>query len=333
MIPFNSSEISFRCVMLKSISTARGGSLQLVDPVTNTLKRMPIPFAVARSFIHSNFKISNFINPVEAVLVMYGEQVVWIERRVIVESQPVAVWSPKCQTNLEALLPSLGDGSWLFDGRYVYQLTSNYKSIARSGLWMSREARSYDLSSGEDLVISNRMCITYNSPAGSVTTPPIWGTYMEEAVIEKEDGDSVFQFTNFDKVDDRLIVSLMFTIAAGKTVGSLFGYEAVECLQLPQMMLALKTVNLCNLPKEYKALSPAGMQFTHAFSWVMGLMHRNVTTSADLHKLQRLRALMKQLTTTKGAFNKGDALDQVELPPMINVMENLELEKKSRKLI
>ena len=88
---------------------------------------------------------------------------------------------------------------------------------------------------------------------------------------------------------------------------SLSGYEAAEALQLPELMLAYKTVNLLKLPNAVKKTAPCGIQFTHVLAWLFGLFR----DQHNIHEMLNFRSILKNLTT-KG-LQMGDVTgdDQV----------------------
>jgi hypothetical protein len=102
-------------------------------------------------------------------------------------------------------------------------------------------------------------------------------------------------------------VTLNFALAAGKELADSFGYDVIQPLQLPKLMIQLKTVNLPKLPKEIKATFDIGMTFTQTLGWLLGLTKQ----ANSLQQEEAVRRLMKYLTS-KGIFRK-DSLKQEKI--------------------
>ena len=124
----------------------------------------------------------------------------------------------------------------------------------------------------------------------SVTTPPIWKQFTIMST-NKEDSFP------FDEVDDKLAVNLNFALKAGKEIGAMLGYQAIEPLQLDELMIRLHTVNLPSVPKSIKSTFGINLQYTHTIAWLIGL----ITKATDLNSFMVYRSLLKYLTT-KGVF-------------------------------
>lgn len=131
---------------------------------------------------------------------------------------------------------------------------------------------------------------------------------------DDEDDEDVVQFDGdenrprldepgtFDMIDESLAVNLNFALKAGQEIGKKFGYEFVEPLQLPRLMIELHTVNLPNVPAEVKATYDIGLKFTHAMAWLLGMSRK--TKDDDLETYIMMRSLMKYLTK-KGIFRSN----------------------------
>jgi hypothetical protein len=96
-----------------------------------------------------------------------------------------------------------------------------------------------------------------------------------------------------------MAVSLNFALAAGVELSEVFGYESIQPLQLPKLMVQLKTVNLPKLPKEIKATFNIGMTFTQTFAWLLGFAKQADTLAQE----EAVRRLLKYLTS-KGIYRK-----------------------------
>lgn len=244
-------------------------------------------------------------------------------------------WEPDCQRNIENILKPLvgrGDHEWYFDGRYVYTFDQNDLDVTvRNGEYLTRDGRfrkvasmtvdTQELSNRDKLAPVERSCMAFVASNGvSAISPPIWknlsdvGTTQLKRVSAAEDdedetdddlvGDLPERKTsslhNFDRIDEQLSVNLNFALKAGNEIGKTFGYEYVEPLQLPRLMIELHTVNLPNVPKEVKATYGVGLQFTHSLAWLLGLSRKANTLETYI----MMRSLMKYLTK-KGIFRNN----------------------------
>src|SRR5271166_197109 len=81
MIAFTPNKIKFEFVQMKSITTAMGGSISIVDKkARGGIRRISVPMALARDLIMRHKKTSKYLNPVYTCLVRYGDHVVAAER-------------------------------------------------------------------------------------------------------------------------------------------------------------------------------------------------------------------------------------------------------------
>lgn len=246
-------------------------------------------------------------------------------------------WIPECEKNMNELIKPLAarkDRTWYFDGRYMFSLLSEDTDVAvRDGEFMTSDGRfrkvvasSVDLQSldtTDKLSPADRSCLAFVTASGDYAiSPPIWknlsdvgGTSLKKRAVAEaddeddgaDDGDDTpedvpehARIRNFDKIDEGLSVNLNFALKAGNEIGRTFGYEHVEPLQLPRLMIELHTVNLPNVPPQVKATYDVGIKFTHALAWLLG-MSRNANT---LETYVMMRSLMKYLTK-KGIFRNS----------------------------
>lgn len=239
-------------------------------------------------------------------------------------------WRPACQANLEdTIKPLLNDRNkkWYFDGRYAYTIEGSVEHACREGAYLTRDghfrkviAQAIDLqelSSIDKLGASSRSCLGYVTANGHCAiSPPIWknlsdvGAKAAKAAVTREDDDDEdddevvdnsrdanYVYT-FDNIDSSMSVNLNFALAAGADIGKTFGYENVEPLHLPRLMIELHTTNLPNVPKQIKATYDIGLKFTHAMAWLIGMSRK--ANTLDTYRM--MRALMKYLTK-RGLFS------------------------------
>lgn len=304
------------------------------------VERMVLPMSVARSFIKTCKGVTRHIKPLLVAVAMYEGRVVCLERHPLgymglledegFDGKP-RQWVPKCQANIVSHLNPLAylGGEWYVDGRYVYQFSTNtLEQAALSGTPLTRDgrfrkviARTIDLFSLDnvsDLEVADRSCLSFTTTSGIVAmSPPIWkdlanvgisslGASSTEDDEEEDDDDgqddivrTQTRFT-FDEIDNDLAVNLNFALKAGAQIGAMFGYEHVEPLQLPRLMIELHTVNLPTVSKQVKSTYDVNLNFTHALAWLLGMSRGTNTLDGYI----TMRSLMKYLTT-KGIFRKS----------------------------
>lgn len=330
MIKFDPAELSYEVVLLKNITQALGGSIQIVDEEKTigdkeVYQRVPVPLSVARAFIMKHQKVTKYLKPVLTAIVKYGDRVIAMERHPMggmgervsigLDGEPV-MWTPYSQSNLDRfVLPTLYNSNrdWFFDGRYVYSFTNNdIEEVLHSGVSVTNDnkfrkviATSIDLqelANADKLQPQERSCLAYVSDLGDIAiSPPIWKDLESLGQTKMADDEaSLVNLQSFDKIDEKMSVNLNFALKAGNEIGKMFGYEMVEPLQLPRLMIELHTVNLPNIPKQVKATYDIGLQFTHALAWLLGMSRKAQT----LDTYVMMRSLMKYLTK-KGIFHNS----------------------------
>jgi hypothetical protein len=331
MIKFDQDKISFEFVLLKSITQALGGSISVIDEEKTegkkeVTKRYTVPLSVARAFIMKHKKVTKYLKPVLTAIVRYEDRIISMERHAMgsmgelvhegFDGEPV-MWEPYSEMNLNKLIYPLLMNSkrdWFFDGRYIFsfdqqdldKLVNTAPAMTKDNRFRKLQTVAIDfqeLSNADKLQPTERSCLAFITDAGEYTiSPPIWkdlGSVGGASKNNKND-DAAAPISSFDDTDEFMHVNLNFALSAGKQIGAMFGYEYVEPLQLPRLMVELHTVNLPNIPKQVKATYNIGMQFTHALAWLLGMSRKADT----LDTYVMMRSLLKYLTT-KGIFRNN----------------------------
>lgn len=346
MIQFNKDLITIEVVKLKSITQALGGSIQIVDEEKTVgkkevYKKIKAPLAVTRAFIMKHSKVTKYIKPVYTAVVRYDGRIISLERHpmgmmgeLVVEGldgQPI-VWTPFSRLNLDSLIYPLMKHSgkdWFFDGRYAYTTDFENFEVAvekAEALSTNNQFRKIpvtaidfqELSNADKLQPHNRDCIAFVADEQSyAVSPPIWknvasiGSTSGRGKDEDDMNDVSIILTNatdlFDRIDSNMAVNVNFALKAGAEIGALFGYEYIDPLQLPMLMITLHTVNLPNVSKNIKATYDIGLPFTHAMAWLLGLSLKADTLDTHI----AMRSLMKYLTK-KGIF-RSNSFDAAQI--------------------
>jgi len=326
MIKFDVEKLTVDVVLLKSCTTALGGSVRIVDEENSddkeVYKKINVPMAIVRTF-SARWKTSNYMKPVVTAIVKYDGHPVALERHPLGTLgarreeglfEDDREWLSESIHNIKHYIkPLCKDGSteWYFDGKFMYSFTGTIKSNVDRGVFLSKagnfraiEVTAIQLShihDSEKLDPSDRTCLAYVAGNGEYSiTPPIWKRLADVGTKALSQSDSDEDDHRFDAIDEYLAVNLAFALKAGQVIGSLFGHEEIEPLQLPELMIRLNTVNLPKISSKVKSTYDIGMTFTQSMAWLIGMSNR--INSLDSH--MALRNILKYLTT-KGIFRKN----------------------------
>lgn len=308
------------------------------DSTGKTLIRIPIPFAVARKFLKAT-KITEYMNPVTVAILRYGDSIINLERDLLTNIKD-AEDSYKWVSHLEIfqdgpLQKRLGDALWFFDGRYIFHFPNgmlqqlkdggpNVQYISqdlrfRSGVVNSIDLYDVDEYRSVNVMTEDRSVMAFVADNGDfAVTPPIWknveaiGSSASVEIDSRTDHEDYLDRTTgitisadrvsnlIDNLDDKFALNLNFTMYASKAISNEFGFDAIEPLQLPEIMLSLNTVNIPSLPKSIKSTFSIGLSPSHGLAWMMGLLNR----AEDMDGYLAVRAAIKYLTS-KGLFHKS----------------------------
>lgn len=341
---FDASKLTFEHVRVKNINSA-GGSISIIDEsITGKEKttRYECPNSITRAFraIHG---MTNFHIPHECCLLKYDGHIIAIEKATINERTYIGldgtekIWTPDMVHTLNKLKEMTEEGEWYIDGTYVYTFTdgieraiSTGKELTSDGKFRSVECTAIMLSYlgyNDALYTEGRNCLAYVADNDEYSiTAPIWKTYNFVGGLGA--GEDGVILSDFNKAEKSLLVNLQFAIIAGINVTRIYGYKRIEPLQLPKLMVQLRTVNLQMLPQEVKETFDIGMSFLQALAWLMGL-YKQVPTFDDMMYMKRL---VKYLTST--GTNKRKSMEVLTAPnnvPLMTMEEAFENAKQLRK--
>lgn len=332
MNKFDPNEIRIEIHDLKSCTLALGGSARVVDHEKSSgrkevYKRIPVPSVVARKF-KGDHKRTKYIKPIVTAFIYYGDTVIALERHPLgALGERVShglrgdkkEWTPMSAINIrEIVKPVAEDDSleWYFDGRYMFafddvdmrNISNAGRSLTSDGRFRAVECTAISLHALADrnkLDPTTRTCLAYVSKDGRFAmSPPIWKDVSSvgkakvyRSGYEDNQGNVVEKDLEFDRVDDFCAVNLSFALRAAADLSEHFGFEAIEPLNIPQLMIKLNTVNLPKVPQEVKATIDCGMRFTHALAWLLGYARRAET----MEQYSVIRGLLQHLTS-KGIY-------------------------------
>lgn len=316
MIKFTHNNIRVDIVKLKSVTAALGGAIRVVDEKASKKKgrevyaRIPVSQTLVRAFAKA-YRATKFIRPIETALVYYHNNVVAIERgpigaHILKENDPTWKWTPDCYKNIAQLMQKTSDGVWYTDGRQVYQVPTTKDAIVKVGKNLNADKSFYSVSvTATNLASLNTPTHTLKEDmSASIAFITKDGQVAVSAPVFKMDSNlGMFSIKDnrlpLEDINTDHAVSLNFVLYAGKTLSETFGHEILDVLQLPKLMVQLKTVNLPRLGKEMKETVDSQLPFTHALAWLIGLGEKAKT----IDQYMIVRAALKYLIT-KGSFER-----------------------------
>lgn len=329
LLAFDPSKVRFQNVKIKRVSAALGGSINILDEAhfdktgKEKFNKIDIPLSLARMF-KVKYKITQFMVPHEGVIMWYDDKVVTIEKAIEnarIQKSFDGV-DRKWVSNTEHHYGQMFDKhfknpltDWFFDGLYIYNfhnqdlkgLVKRSAHLDEHGAFRSVEVQAIHLTylNFKPAAEETRSCVAavISDDVFSISAP-IWKQFNKKSrAVKTTDDDDVDGKTSlisaFKGIDSQVAVNLNFALNAAKLLAEQFGYESIQPLQLPTMMVQLKTVNLPRLPKEVKSTTDIGLKFTHGLSWLLGLQY-NAKTPEQYHTV---RQMIKYLMT-KGYFWK-----------------------------
>lgn len=352
MISFSAEKFEVELIELSAASGALGGYIRVVDETNDRcgFRSIKIPAGVVGRFVKLH-KTSKYIKPVWTALLRYDGEVVAMERHPMGAMGTLyhedlmgeeTRWIPQLERAIPQLDVATKIGDWFTDGQFVYSFEGELDTIiakaprlSADGRFRSVEVSAMDLSKMLDPDTGNisldaigRVCVAFVAKNGTYgISPPVWSSL--DGVGERQLSDStmipsVADPRQFDKVDCALGVNINFAVAAGKQLSEIFGYRAIEPLKLPQIMLALRTVNVPALPTSIKETFDIGLKFSDTVAWLIGFCYR----SPDLATYRVVRRVMRHLTTRgifrkrmfedQHVFKKGESLDSIPLKSIKN---------------
>ena len=337
MIKFDHSKIEIKRIKLKSINSM-SGSIQVVDEtVTDKEKtyKLECHNSITRLY-NKTHGATYYTVPYECAILLYDGNIIALEKANINQRLSEGFdgesteWMPRMAQTFKQVVGMMGEyNDWYIDGSYVYTFKQSLDSAVKEGKHLSSDGRFRSIyvtaihlnyiGFTTDVYAESRTCLAYVANSGEYSiAPPVWKTLdsIGNTQIRKASAESenVGLTSQFDKVDNNLMVNLQFAIVAGIQLTRQFGYQSIEPLQLPRLMVQLNTVNLQQISTEVKQTFDIGLSFTQAMAWLLGI-NRRVTTYEEMITLKRLfRYLSANGIFSKKELNNIVQADSGELP-------------------
>jgi len=344
MFKFNPEKLRTELVWIKSISTALGGSIRVIDEAASTKAgfqvavRIPVPFAIARQVKKSSKAAGlGWMVPRKCCVVWYDDLIVSIE--VKTSSTVIGApqeWAPMSETMIRTqVLPKTSIGDWYTDGAYLYTIPSNLESrfddlqqLTEDGVLRGLTVqciafKHLTLPMLMDDTHSRSVVVGKKSNGQLMFTPPVWKNIF---TVRSLDGGQTVK-NRFDIIDNTFTVNLEFALHAGKVLGKLFGTQYLQPLRLADLMVKLVTVNLPRVSRTTRETFGISMSFNQTIGWLMGLSSK-CDTMSEYHEV---RGLFKMLLT-KGLFdqNTNDKARSIKGIPKVMTTESAVDDVKSR---
>lgn len=346
---FDPFKVTFKKIKLKSISTMMGGVLTYLDENNQAEKehfiRVSIPSSLATLYRRTH-TISQYLKPQECCIMLYGDKIIAIEKHIINERFELnrhgvqVEWKSYLELNFNKALNKMWAirQEWYFDGSYLFSFSDDVTNLYSKGTALSDDGKfraiSVDamrvatLNGVDGPLIVTRHCLFY-SPNGThySISPPIWGSIGlgRGSSSVDDDTETTGLAAHFDQTEIGMAVNLNFALIAGNLLTRQFGYKSIEPLQLPKLMIQLKTVNLPNLTAGVKSTFDIGISFKQVLAWLMGLLSRAKT----FDEMIALRTLIRY-ATSRGLFRKESVAklkSTTNIVPLFTPAEALERAK------
>lgn len=328
MIAFDPKLLTTEFVQLKTVSTAMGGGITIVDGERSkegreVYRRVAVPFSIARKF-QKHHKTSRYLHPVWTAIIRYGDLVIALERHPLgamgeMEEEgfdgQTRRWEPFCERSIRMVVvpKTRAHQDWWFDGRYMYRFPQGAYQAVVNGRFLSSDGHfrainciavdfgDLELQSKVEIE-EQRVCVAFVADTGDYAlTPPVWKTF--DIGNRTTDSKTKQQRFDFDEFDQRMAININFALKAGHDLANVFGHLIAEPLELPDLMVRMRTVNLPSIHPDIKATTAIHLSFKNSMAWLIGLLARTDTLDGYL----TLRNLLKYLIS-KGVVRK-DALD------------------------
>ena len=269
-----------------------------------------LPVSVARLMRIKLHNVTKFIEDYPCCLAFVGDRIVAMDVAVgkdLKMYQEFGEWISMLDKR-QSLIDQLDD-SWMWDGQYAYRCVGEVRQIGDSNLGTieCRAFNMYRLSEEKTDVIEHLSAMCYRNPVTGewVKTSPVTrnsgGFIQVTGDVSKFNRNDQFidSSEGLEKLDQLVFVNIRFVNYASRALSARFGFESIEPLGLPLLMIEHRTFNVGGLDLSVQMSSPAPIRFTHAVAWLIGLF----TKVETLEDMIAIKQAFKMLLT-KGNTNE-----------------------------
>lgn len=327
MIRFNPNNLHTEYFYMRSCTSSLSGSAIVLDEERSTpdhevFRKIVLNKEIVRRFIKIH-KISKFVKLIPIAVTYYNDIPVALEghplgmageiRNPKIKEGVGSRWVSTSEVNIGRFIkPLTRQGEWYTDGYRAFQLNQKVingrKPVSIDGKFCVLSVgaiKLMDMHSEYGRYINDRECIGYFTGDQYSISPPLWKSFDIKSA--STDSSYVEDDFYFNYLDNYYVVNLHFALKAGKAISKLHGFEALEPLNLGDIMTDLGTVNLPAVDSAVQNTYDIGMKFTHAVAWLLGLIHRQDT----IENVIAIRSLLRCLTTT--GIARRDVLTEIYL--------------------
>lgn len=307
MFKFHKDSLQIEYVMLIALSKATiDPRIQFLDE-HGQLQKMAIPVSVAR-IVRARLKgVGRFPNG-------YPSALAFVEGRIV--AMDVAIGKSykmfkdmgewiSCLESRSCALDAI-EGDWWWDGQYAYRFVDDVVAMPGTnfGHIKTRVFNLFRLGEERGDLVEDLVALCYKNPQTNewIKSTPMTrhsGAFLQiTGDVEKFNRRDHFIDIDeeFKRIDSNVFANLRFVTYAAKVLARQFGYEAIEPLGLPILMMEHQTFNVGGLPTEMQTASPAPMAFSSALAWMIGL-NRRIATLDDMIAIK---------SSTKMLLTKGN---------------------------
>lgn len=307
MFSFQKNDFRIEACTIRSISKAT------IDPrieYTNSkgeVVRQGLPVSVARSVRQKLHGVTRFHNEYPCNLAFVGDQIVSMA---IPTGANYQMWKDTgdwiCQMEEKAGIVDTIEANWMWDGQYAYKHVGDVVQVGETNFGYIA-TRAYNLYKLGDIknsaVVEELTAFCYRDPidgkwtkTGPVIRSAGGGGFLQiSGAADQADREDTFMenVDNLDKIDAARFANVRFVNYAARALANRFGYEAIEPLGLPLLMIEHRTFNIGGLSLPVQASSAAPISYSQALIWLIG-MHRRVVDLADM---MTIKSTIKMLLT------------------------------------
>lgn len=97
------------------------------------------------------------------------------------------------------------------------------------------------------------------------------GSSLHKKKKKADEDVKIFSLTN---VSNPCFVNIQFVLKAAKTIGGLYGHDAVDYLDIPSIIEETGEINFYNIDKESRKNTPVNMSATESLAWLLKFIYK-----------------------------------------------------------
>ncbi len=318
MFKFNQNKFEVMYVGLLALSKATINP-KITLEINGEAVKMDIPTSIARIARNKLHNVTKFNKAYPVAVALMDERIVALDvanGKQYKMYNDVGAWISILDTR-EELVKSISSEEHVWDGQYLYKHVGEIKQL--NGNFGFQEVRALNLyhlaeERGGDAIEQLAVYCYKNPTTGDwIKTAPVTRVSGEHLQIsgdvdvfssKDEFLDQRSKKDPIDQLDSWWFVNLRFVNYTARALSNQFGYEVLEPLGLPLLMIEHRTFNLGGLSTSVQASSPAPIGFKNTLAWLIG-MHTKIKSLDDFVCLkQTMKMLTSKGTTAKHAVGQ-----------------------------